>query len=89
MIAEERLRRMPRKEESGRVVAISVLVLQSLLGCWMATFDPPPLHVGAYVDPGSGALLVQILVSLVAGVLLSLKRVRDTLRRVLGRSQRE
>ena len=38
----------------------------------------------AYIDPGIGALFVQGLIGVIAGVSLFFSRVRDTLRRVLG-----
>ena len=38
----------------------------------------------AYIDPGIGALFVQALIGVIAGVSLFFSRVRDTLRRVLG-----
>ena len=38
----------------------------------------------AYIDPGIGALFVQGLIGVIAGVSLFFSRVRDNLRRVLG-----
>ena len=38
----------------------------------------------AYIDPGIGALFVQGLIGVIAGVSLFFSRVRDTIRRVLG-----
>jgi hypothetical protein len=81
----ERLKLTARRRRSERMVVIALLVLPPLLGRYLATFDPPSPHIKAYIDPGSGALLVQVVVSLVTGLLLSLKRVRETVRRALRR----
>ena len=43
----------------------------------------------AYIDPGIGALFVQGLIGVIAGVSLFFSRVRDTLRRVLGMTKND
>jgi hypothetical protein len=89
MISSEALKITTRRRRRGTRLVIAALVLQSALTLWLSALAPPSRHVEAYIDPGSGALIVQVVVSLVTGVLLSLKRVRDTVRRALGRSGQE
>ncbi len=60
-----------------------LLVFESLLGVAAKWFGSEAPTVRAYIDPGSGALLVQVLLSAVVGSLLYLERVRRFLRRLL------
>jgi hypothetical protein len=85
-------RKPQRKAGSSREVpslAVFILLLQSVLVSLLVAFDPAPRSLHAYVDPGSGALIVQLVLSMVAGFLLSLRKVRDAFHRLLDRSSRE
>jgi hypothetical protein len=60
-----------------------LLLLQSLLGAVIECRSRRPTWVLAYIDPGSGALLVQVLLSVAVGFMLYLKRVRQALKRIV------
>jgi hypothetical protein len=62
---------------------LALFVVQSLIGLGGRCLPHESVVVSAYIDPGSGALFVQVLVSVAVGFLLYLRRVRQALRRLL------
>jgi len=68
---------------------LAAFVVESLIGVGAQLGGSESAVVRAYIDPGSGALFVQILVSTAFGFLLYLKRVRRFLGRLLPRSRRQ
>jgi hypothetical protein len=51
-------------------------MVQLIVGVWLAANPPSPNLTVAYIDPGSGALLLQIVVSFFVGLLFYLRSVR-------------
>lgn len=64
--------------------------LRIFIGCWLVTICLPAL---AYVDPVSGAMLLQIIISGVAGFAMVFRKAvtglfRRLLRKITGKSDR-
>lgn len=78
--------RPPRQKPllTTRVVLI-LFLLQSLLGSVITWQMRGSACALAYIDPGSGALLVQVLVSVAVGLLVFVRRIRELLLRTLSR----
>lgn len=80
-----------RPDRSVRAIPVAVpswvlalLALEAIVGAALRCLDDsrtPTLR--AYIDPGSGAVLVQVLLSAFFGLLLYFKRARGSLRRLL------
>jgi hypothetical protein len=62
-----------------------LIVLQSLIGMGVRYLARDSAVELAYIDPGSGALLMQVLVSVGFGIVLSFRRARQALFRLAGR----
>ena len=71
--------------ERADAKVVAVFAVCSLIRAYVGEEETTQHVVRAYIDPGSGALVVQILVSFGVGLLLYLKRVRHALLRLLGR----
>jgi hypothetical protein len=86
----ERSTRFPRSAQQGAPPWIlAIFAVESLVGVGVQWGGSVPGMVSAYIDPGSGALFVQIVVSVAFGFLLYLKRVRGFLGRLLPWSRRQ
>ncbi|MBI5692926.1 MAG: hypothetical protein HZC55_22845 [Verrucomicrobia bacterium] len=65
----------------------NILLIQELTLQTADSFDSPLMQVLAYIDPGSGLMLVQIITAAVCGVALSLRKVRTWIKGLFGKKQ--